>query len=120
MKITVFLPTAAAIILLMGCEGMPLTDRIAMLRDETTVVTLRVGANKAGVLAAMGQPESRIPIHDGAGECFNYTRVLRGTPYPFYVGFNKLDQVINSGYDRNCTQAKAQGLVDHLVPTHTE
>lgn len=92
-------------------------DDIAILRDTDNVRSAMVdGANRTGVVAQLGRPNSKISILNGTGECYNYTRVLNGKNVPFYVGFNQKNIVTNAGYKKNCTQALADGHLSYSEP----
>ncbi|EJN09678.1 hypothetical protein [Herbaspirillum sp. YR522] len=116
MKNRIVLSTSVLLVAstLAGCIT---SQDIAIVRDVGNVKAAMIeGANKAGVVAQLGQPESKIAILEGTGECYNYTRVLNGKNVPFYVGFNQKNMVTGAGYTRNCTQALADGRLSYKEP----
>lgn len=106
---------SAAALVMAGCQSM--SSLSFFQYDSLPVVnsTYKSGATKSSVIAAGGQPDSKINVGNNGNTCFNYTLRKNGSTSPFFVAFNKQDRVTNYGYE-TCQNAMSKGFASFKEP----
>jgi len=96
-----------SVVVLAGCSMNVPTD---FSSQPLVAEARRLGATRESVLAVAGAPLRAQPTRMVAGRCFDYQIAQDEQRRPFYVAFDRQDQVISHGF-LSCNEAEVAGYV---------
>ena len=111
--------TASALtaLLLSGCSILDAVDTFRSFNSDPLVVaaTEDSRATKKSVMAVGKQPTKTQSTKMIQGTCYDFMLISGEKTSPFYVAFNKKDQVVAASFI-TCAEAESRGVINNELP----
>ncbi|WP_428555981.1 hypothetical protein [Pseudomonas edaphica] len=109
--------SALTTLMLSGCSILDAVDTLRSFSSDPLVkaATEDERATKKSVMAVGKQPTKTQPTKMIQGTCYDFTLANGEKTSPFYVAFNKKDQVVAASFI-TCAEAESKGVINNELP----
>ncbi|WP_458722440.1 hypothetical protein [Pseudomonas brenneri] len=109
--------SALTALMLSGCS---ILDAVGTLRSFSSDPLVKAAtederATKKSVMAVGKQPTKTQPTKMIQGTCYDFALTNGEKTSPFYVAFNKKDQVVAASFI-TCAEAESKGVINNELP----
>jgi osmotically inducible lipoprotein OsmE len=114
---TILTVSALTTLLLSGCSIFGAIGSLRSFGTDPLVVaaTENPYATKTSVMAVGKQPTKTQPTKMIQGTCYDFQLTNGEKTSPFYVAFNKKDQVVAASF-LTCAEAESRGVINNELP----
>ncbi|MFJ3121266.1 hypothetical protein ACIPI6_32630 [Pseudomonas protegens] len=113
----ILVATALTTLMLSGCSILGAVDSLRSFSSDPLVkaATEDTRATKKSVMAVGKQPTKIQPTKMIQGACYDFILTSGNKFSPFYVAFNKEDQVVAASFI-TCAEAESKGVINNELP----
>lgn len=117
MRIKVLVGTSLVTVLLSGCSFIDAVGSLRSFGADPLVVAATEDpmATRNSVMAVGKKPRAIQPTKNIQGTCYDFELNSGSKSAPFYVAFNKKDQVVGASF-LTCAIAESRGLINNELP----